>query len=138
MPASAATISTVGSLAQTSGSGKSTLSITPQHVGDALVLAIGVFSSSPTVSSVSGGGSTWTRISSTTSSGDIEEWLGNITATGASTITVAFSGSISGIQDELLAQEFSSSAGSSTVWELDVAGHATTSTNSTTVTMPTL
>ncbi len=138
LPASAATITAVGSLAQNSGSGKSTLSVNPQHVGDALVLSIGVFPSSPTVSSVSGGGSTWTRVSYTTASGDIEEWLGTITTTGSSTITVTFSGSISGKQDELLAQEFSSSTGSSTTWALDVAGNATTSSNSTTVTMPTL
>jgi hypothetical protein len=138
LPASAATITAVGSLAQNSGSGKSTLAVTPQHVGDALVLSIGVFPSSPTVSSVSGGGSTWSRVSYTTVSGDIEEWLGTITTTGSSTITVTFSGSISGKQDELLAQEFSSSTGSSTTWALDVAGHSTTSSNSTTVTMPAL
>ena len=138
LPASAATITAVGSLVQSSGSGKSTLSVNPQHVGDAFVLSIGVFPSSPTVSSVSGGGSTWSRVSYTTVSGDIEEWLGAITTTGSSTITVTFSGSISGVQDELLAQEFSSSTGSSTTWALDVAGNATTSSNSTTVTMPTL
>jgi RHS repeat-associated protein len=136
---SSGTISAVGSLKQTGGTGKTTLSVNPQHVGDALVLAVGVFSPGATVSSVSGGGSTgWTRVSSTTVGGDTELWLGTVTTTGSSTITVTFSASVSSKQTELDAQEYQSSIGSSTTWALDVAGNASTTSSSTVVNLPPL
>jgi RHS repeat-associated protein len=134
------TISAVGSLAQVIGTGTTTLSVNPQHVGDALVLAVGVFASGFSVSSVSGGGATgWTKISRSTGNGsDNELWLGTVTTTGSSTITVTFSPSASGKITELDAQEFQSSGGTSTTWSLDVAGNASTTTSSTVVNLPTL
>jgi len=136
---SSGTISAVGSLKQTGGTGKTTLSVNPQHVGDALVLAVGVFSPGATVSSVSGGGSTgWAKVSETTVGGDTELWLGTVTTTGTSTITVTFSASVSSKQTELDAQEYQSSIGSSATWALDVAGNASTSSSSTTVNLPPL
>jgi YD repeat-containing protein len=134
------TISAVGSLAQYLSTGGTTLSVDPQHVGDALVLAVGVFASGFSVSSVSGGGATgWTKISrSTANGGDNELWLGTVTTTGSSTITVTFSPSASGKITELDAQEFQSSTGTSTTWSVDVAGNAGTTVSSTVVNLPTL
>jgi RHS repeat-associated protein len=137
---SSGTISAVGSLKQTGGTGDTTLSVNPQHVGDALVLAVGVFSPGSTVSSVSGGGSTgWTKVSGTTADGgDTELWLGTVSTTGSSTVTVTFSSSVSSKQTELDAQEYQSSIGSSATWALDVAGNAGTTTSSTVVNLPPL
>ena len=133
------TISALGALKQTGGTGKTTLAVSPQHVGDALVLAVGVFSSGSTVSSISGGGSAWQKASATTAGGgDTELWLGAVTATGSSTITVTFSSSVSSKTTELDAQEYQYSSATSTTWALDVAGSASTTGSSTTVTLPPL
>ncbi len=137
----AGTISAVGSLAKNSGSGTTTLSVTPQHVGDAFVLSTMVVNSGVTVSSVSGGGATWSKLTNMSStSGGIEEelWLGTITTTGSSTITVTYSSSVSGDSSELNAQEFESSTGTSTTWAKDVAGTSNNTTSSTTVAFPSL
>jgi RHS repeat-associated protein len=136
----AGTISAVGSLAQGFSTGGTTVSVNPQHVGDALVLAVGVFAPGFTVSSVSGGGSTgWTKLSGSTANGsDTELWLGTVTTTGSSTISVTFSSSVAGKITEIDAQEYQSSTGSSTTWSLDVAANAGTTTSSTTINLPTL
>jgi YD repeat-containing protein len=136
----AGTISTVGSLAQGFSTGGTTVSVNPQHVGDALVLAVGVFAPGFTVSSVSGGGSTgWTKLSGSTANGsDTELWLGTVTTTGTSIISVTFSSSVAGKITEIDAQEYESSTGSSTTWSLDVAANAGTTTSSTTINLPTL
>ncbi len=136
----AGTISAVGSRARAIGTGTTTLSVSPQHVGDALVLSVGVFATGFSVSSVSGGGSTgWTEISrSTANGGDTEVWLGTVTTTGSSTITATFSSSVSSKITELDSQEFQSSTGASTSWALDVAGNAGTTSSSTVVNLPTL
>jgi hypothetical protein len=58
----------VGSLASASGTGLATLPVSPVNVGDALVLSVKVASSSVTVSSVTGGGATWTKLQNATDS----------------------------------------------------------------------
>jgi hypothetical protein len=60
-----------------------------------------------------------------------------VTATGPSTITVSFSASVASTNVELVAQEFATSLGSSTVWSADTAGGQSNS-SSTTVAFPSL
>jgi RHS repeat-associated protein len=131
-------ISAVGSLAENSGTGKTTLSVDPVTVGDAFVLGVDLESSSLTVSSVSGGGATWTKLTNAPDNPDEELWLGTITATGSSTITVTYSGSVTSTTTELDAQEYTNGTGSSTTWTKDVVGTSNNTTSSTTVTFPSL
>jgi hypothetical protein len=136
-----ATITAVGTLDDAHGTGVTTLAVSPTQVGDVLVLAIKVSSPTITASSVSGGGaSTWTRLTQHTDTSndvDVELWMGPVTTTGASTITVTFSSSVTSIGTELVAQEFSSGLGTSTTWALDKAG-SQTDASSTTVGFPSL
>jgi RHS repeat-associated protein len=133
------TISAVGSLQQTVGVGTSTLSVSPVHIGDALVLGVAI-NSSATVTSVTGGGATWQHLGIDTGStfGNTDLWLGTVTATGSSTITVNFSTSISSVYIGLSAQEYLSSTGASTVWSKDTSGGLNGTTSSTTVAFPSL
>ncbi len=135
----AATITSVGSLADNQGNGVGSLSVSPKTVGDALVLAVKISSASATVSSVSGGGASWTKVSSyeDTSSHDLELWLGTVTATGSSTISVGYSASVSSTSIELTAQEFTAGLGSASVWSKDVAA-GQSNASSTTIASPTL
>jgi RHS repeat-associated protein len=120
----AASISAVGSLAKGTGT---TLSVSPQTVGDLMVLTVSTGSNpAPTVSTVSGGGvGTWTlakRIDDNTYAfEDAEIWTGVVTATGASTITITLSGYSDG--NDLTAQEFS--AGSGATWSVASSAAAT-------------
>ena len=112
----------------------------PGHVGDALVLASMVGSASVTISSVSGGGATWQKPTSAVDTPDgVEDelWLGTTTTTGASTITVTYSSSVSSDLIELNAQEYTASTGTSTTWSKDVVS-SRANTSSSTVTFPSL
>jgi RHS repeat-associated protein len=131
-------ISAVGSLQQVEGTGNSTLSVSPVTVGDAFVFAAKVKDASVTISSVSGGGATWQKLTNAGSNPDIELWLGTITTTGSSTITVTYSGSVASDAIELDAQEYTNGTGSSTTWSQDVVGSSNNTTSSTTVAFPTL
>ena len=140
-PPSALSISTTGSLATNAGAGVTTLSVSPQHVGDAFVLGIKLNSSTVSASSISGGGATWTRLKKSADSAQgrtVELWLGSISTTGASTITVTFSGSVSSTAVEFTAQEYTNGGGSSTAWSEDVAGQSQNDTSSTAVNFPSL
>jgi RHS repeat-associated protein len=137
-PSTGSNISAVGSIAQSVANGDSTLSVNPQHVGDALVLGISVNASNP-VTSVSGGGATWKFLARETGSylGNTELWLGTVTSTGSSTITVAYTTSIGSTYVDIAAQEFTDGTGVSTTWSEDTSG--TLNNNGvTTVTLPTL
>ncbi len=139
--AASSTISAVGSLANKNGAGTSTLSVSPQHVGDLVTLAVKIASATVTASGVSGGGvATWSRAEGPYagySGYDLELWSGTVTATGSSTVTVSFSGSVSAVNVGLAAQEFTSSSGSSTTWAVDTGG-AIDNASSTTATFPKL
>jgi hypothetical protein len=136
-----ATITAVGTLANKSGTAVTTLAVSPQHVGDLLILAVKTSSTTITAASVSGGGvSTWTRAEGPYSGyggNDLEIWTGTVGTIGSSTITVAYSGAVTSIYIGLAAQEFTSTSGSATVWALDTRG-ATTNASSTTATFPQL
>ena len=135
-------ISAAGPLISQTSDGGTTLSVSPSTVGDAWVLAVRVSNSSTNVSSVTGGGvgGDWTkltRVRDSTQNGDIEEWLGPISKTGSSAVTVHFSRGVSGTRVELDAQEFTNGNGS-TVWSDDVSAGAKNDTASSTITYPTL
>ncbi len=137
---SASTIAAVGAQAFKAGDATTTLSVTPQHLGDLMALAVKADSATVTASSVSGGGvGTWTRALDYTgySGSDLEIWTGTVTTTGASTVTVTFSTSVTAIYTGLAGQEFSASSGASTVWRLDTAT-GISDASSTTVTFPKL
>ena len=137
--ASPGTPSAVGSLANGAGTGVTTLAVTPQHAGDLLALAVKVGSASVTASTVSGGGvATWARAEDYTgySGTDLEIWTGTVTTTGASTLTVGFSTSVSAIYTGLAAQEFAG-LGAGTVWGIDT-GAGVSNASSATVTFPKL
>jgi RHS repeat-associated protein len=111
-----------------------TLSVSPQAVGDLMVFVVNV--DGGPVSSVSGGGvTTWNKDIAkvgTEEGNDNEIWWGVVSASGASTITVAFTGSHS--DDELMAQEYSAGAGAT--WSTGANG--STSSTTSTVTFPSL
>lgn len=135
-------ISARGPLSTMTSPGRTTLSVSAPTIGDAWVLAVRVSSPSITVSSVNGGGAhdTWTKLSQvtdTTQKKDIEEWLGPISQAGAPEITVHFSGSVSGTEVQLDAQQFTAGGGGATVWSKDVAGSAENDAASSTITFPT-
>ena len=130
----------VGTLAFKAAAGTTTLAVSPQHVGDLLALVVKVDSSTVTATSVSGGGvSSWTRAEGpyTGYAGhDLEIWMGPVSTTGASTITVGYSGTVTSVYTGLASQEFSA-AGSTPVWTVDTGG-GISNASSTTTTFPTL
>jgi hypothetical protein len=134
----AGTISAVGSLQTSSGEGVSTLSVDPQHVGDVLVLSGQVWASSVVTTSVTGGGATWQELEGVSNGTDAEMWLGTITTTGTSTITLSYSGSIATLYTEINAQEFASSTGAGTAWSVDRVGRAIDSTTTSAMDFPAL
>jgi hypothetical protein len=107
------------------GPGATSLAVAPGNVGDAWVLAIHLESTWATISSVTGGGTTWRRIVGPFADnlsfprGDNELWGGVITTTGPSVITVAGTSSLAGVNTFLDAQEFSTGQGASTKWAVD-------------------
>lgn len=149
-------ISAVGTLKSTGfASGNNTLAVAPAALGNLLVLATWITTSSgaPTVSAVSGGGcpasgsglfGAWTRILASTQfttppatqRGDI--WIGTATATGSSTITTTSSSGTWPGTNGLFSQEFTSGGGQGTVWAADGSGSTKTNATSTTITFPTL
>jgi hypothetical protein len=138
-PPPSPSITPVGSLADSAGTGASSMSVTPAAVGDAWLVTVKISSSTVAVSSVAGGGATsWTRVESfeDSTSHDIETWLGTITTTGPSAITVTYN-SANTVDDELTAQEFSSAYGGTASWSLDTAGGQSNQA-SVTITSPSL
>ena len=132
-------ISAVGALVQTQGLGISTLSVSPQNAGDALVLSVGVFTTGITVSSVSGGGATWQRLTNTGSSADVELWLGTVTSTGPASISLTYSSaSVASHYVDLDVQEYTNGTGPLTTWSSDVVGSTNNSSSTTSVVFPTL
>jgi hypothetical protein len=132
------TISAVGSLIQARGTGVTTLSAGTPVTGNVLVLAVRASSASVSVSSVSGGlVTTWTRLAGSVDAltgSDVELFMGTVTGSGSSTITVSFSASVASTSTELLAQQFQSSI-SGASWAVGSLG-AVTDGMGTAVTFP--
>ena len=131
-------ITAVGSLADSAGAAVASLPVSPKAQGDALLLVVKVLSPSVTVSSVTGGGSSWSLLEAYQDGGhQMALWLGQVTTTGSATISVTYSASVSGDDVELAAQEFSAGYGPSTYWSKDTSG-GQVNASSTTVAFPSL
>jgi hypothetical protein len=134
-------IGATGAAATSGGTGTTTLPVSPTAVGDVLILASNLTSTSLSISSVAGGGvTTWTRIAGNFvgTTNTLSIWLGVVTTAGAATITVTPSGSIAAVAHRLIAQQFTSAGGAGTTWSVDVAGTGRNNSSSTTVTYPTV
>ena len=121
---SAPVISAVGRLTDVQGDGVSSVPVSPKNRGDALVLTVKVSSATATVTSVTGGGATaWARLVSFSdnASHDLELWLGTVSTTGASSVTVRFSSPVGSRNVELTVQEFTAGLGPFTLWAKDAA-----------------
>ena len=106
-------------------SGSAALTVANQGIGNLMIVEVFNFSNSTVwCSSVSGGGvTTWAqagvKFSGTTDSYSAAVFFGTVTATGAGTVTPAWSGTAPGTY-ELDAHEFTSTLGS---WVFDVQGN---------------
>ena len=122
------------------GSGLSTLSVTPATVGDIIVFSSKVSSTTLSITGISGGGcAVWNAISGpvvdATNGGTEELWYGIVTTTGATTITLTWSGTNS-VDTDLVAFEFASGL-TKTRWAIAAWG-SQINTSSTTITWPSL
>jgi hypothetical protein len=139
---SSAVISASGSFIQSADSdGISTLSFTPAKVGDIVVLSLQCASSTIHATAVAAGGGFGTFVKAeqaSNSTDDAEIWYAPVTSSGtAETITVTWSGSVSAVLCQITGQEFTMTGGTNT-WTLTANGNASSGSNSTTVTFPTL
>lgn len=117
------------------------LTISPSNIGDEIVLTTAIPTSGVTVNSISGGGvSSWTKVvanSGNSSVSRVEMWVGTVTATGSSTITVTYSGSPG--TEEITATEYTAAGvNSATNWGIDASASNLNTTASTTVTFPSI
>lgn len=136
-----ASVTAVGTAAFASGTGTTTLAVNPTAVGDLLVLGTRLDTTSNAVASVSGGGVTeWIHVIQpfAGSSKTFDLWMGVVTASGSSTITITGNSSLAAVGVSMFAQQFHSSAGSGTSWSIDATGTGRTNGSSTSVTFPTV
>lgn len=117
------------------------LTIAPSTVGDEIVLATQIPTSGVTVSSITGGGvSNWTKVVVSPGNGTVnrvEMWVGTVTTTGNSTLTVNYSSSPGAA--EITATEFTAAGvNAATSWGIQSSTSRLNSTASTNVTFPSL
>jgi hypothetical protein len=126
--------------------GVTSLAVTPQHIGDLLILESQIHSATITVTGVTGTGTgTWALAeqyvnppNSLYPNGITEEiWWAVATATAATTINVAYSASVAALTPELVADSFTPSTLSSSVWSV-VASNGATAASTSTITFPSL
>lgn len=133
-------ITAVSTLKSAAANGTTTLAVAPATAGNALLLAT-FNTGTPATTGVSGGGSTWTRVAPRTVNGNgdgaFELWLGKVSTTGSSTVTVAFNTSVGSEFVEFASQEFTAGLGATTVWAADGTAFRN-NTSSTTIAYPTL
>lgn len=116
-------ITAVGSLLENSGPA-TTISLNPTAIGNLFPLAMFLGYNSPgrTISSITGGNCTWTKIGSTSRNnnmnGVFEFWYGVSTSTGASTATIGTTGTgvLSG--NSIAVRQFTSGLGADAVWRV--------------------
>lgn len=138
-PGAQPTVSNVGTAATSGGTGTTTLAVSPTAVGDVLLLATNLTSTSLSVASVAGGGvTTWARVANSFvgSGSTIDMWMGIVTTSGSSTITITGSASLASTTVRLISQQFTSTLGSGTQWALAISSAGVTNTSSATVTYP--
>jgi len=129
-----------GAITSAHGVALTTLAVSPQTVGDVLLVFAELSTTTATVSSISGGGvTTWTKGVQFSGSGTTDEeiWYGQVTTTGASTVTFTWSSALTTQTAEYGAQEFTAGWGAGTAWALDTSG-TLNNPSSTTVSFPAL
>ena len=114
------------------GGSSSSYSLTTHNNGDYVLLEMVVNTHAAT--GVSGGGCTWTQVSTTVSlpnlggtggAGFGNVWLGKVTSAGTASATVTFAASLGGSNSRFVAREFSTTTG---VAAFDVQGSVTSPT----------
>lgn len=124
------------------GSDLTSQAITTVALGNAVIFTSRYDATSPTISSLSGGNCTWSRLAGPFAGSigvNIDMWMGLVSSVGSGTITVTYSGSTGSNGNCFDYLEFTSGGGAGTVWALDgTAGTKNNTTSSTTVTFPTL
>lgn len=133
---------TAGTVWSTSGTGTTALDISPATVQDAIVLAVRADTSSVTVTGVTGSGVDWSSVvyQAQVNGHQLALVVGQVTAAGATTATVAFSGSVSAVAVELAAIEYAAvgAPGLTYGWLVDSYASAGSSASTTAVAMPPL
>lgn len=134
------TISASGAFSTATGTPLTSLTVASAVVGNVRLFASILYATSRTVSAISGGGvGTWSHVVSTGSSnGSIAEiWWGQVTSTTTpTTLTITWSGSMTGLTTELASQMFQTTVGSP-IWAIQTSNSSTGSTG-TTLTWPSL
>jgi hypothetical protein len=115
------------------------VAVSPSTVGDEMVLTTQIPTSPVTVTGVSGGGvTTWSKVIANNGNGTVnrvEMWVGTVTSTGNSNITVTYSGSPGA--EEITATEFTAAGvNASTSWGIESSSSQLNTTSSSTVTFP--
>jgi hypothetical protein len=119
----------------------SSVTVDPQKVGDLLLLGEQVHSTAVTVMSVSGGHAGRWRLAyrevDSANALTYEAWYAVATNVGSAAINVTYAGDDTGLENELLADSFTSSQPATWVLEAD-GGESNTDPTTTAVTYPTL
>lgn len=120
---------------------QNTISISPSTVGNEIVLTTQIPTGGVTVTGISGGGvSSWTKATANNGNGTVnrvEMWIGTVSSTGSSTITVTYSSAPGA--NEITATEFTAAGvNASTSWGVVNAGSQLNTSSSSTVTFPNL
>jgi len=129
-----------------SGTGLTTLAVSPQEVGDLLVVAAweDTGNAIPGLTSISGGGvSNWQKIIATPGTYGAfaqasELWYGTVTTAGPATITFNWGQSPTGQLIQYVCGEFQSVYGPFTLWTTDVYGSIYNNSATPTIPFPTL
>ncbi len=123
-------ISAVGSLADqvwlNNDPNTTSLPVSPQTVGDVLVVSVDSHATTGLTSPSGGGVTTWHKAVQFISARghDIEQWYGTVTSTGSSNITFSWP-TTALVWTEYVSQEFTAGLGAATAWSVDngQAGH---------------
>jgi len=110
------TYAPVGSQQHTTASGAlATFSFTTTAIGDFVLAIIGDFGGTRTPTALSSTNCTWTAIGTAAATsagpGHFQAFLGNVTATGAATVTITWGAGTTGSFEASVAQEFSTNTG---------------------------
>lgn len=122
---------------QTTGTGNTSVPDSPVTKGDLLVL-FSHTTGNATVSGISGGGATWTKVTTYNAAsgpqGNAEMWRGVVNTTGAGTVAVTYTGTVTA--SDVAVEEFTMGSNNGT-WAIDTSG-TNNSTSATTIDYPTL
>jgi len=118
------------------------VTVAPTNIGD-LMVAVVLNQGGTSVASLSGGGvSSWSRVGSPWTDAEatpstMEWWIGTVTATGSSSISVTWNAAVGSHFNEITVQDFHAVGGTG-VWTAEATGNQSNPSSSGTVTYPTL